>query len=73
MTTNQSVHKGRISVQDLMVLGLEEMAYVKAVPGAAGVAYAVHAADGTQVAIMASRQAAFAAIREHDLEPVSVH
>lgn len=73
MTTNESVQQSRISVQDLMVLGLEEMAYVKAIAGAEGVAYAVHAADGTQVAIMPSRQAAFAAIREHDLEPVSVH
>lgn len=35
--------------------------------------YAVHAADGERLAILDDRQAAFAAARGHELDPVSVH
>jgi hypothetical protein len=35
--------------------------------------YAVHAADGTQIALLPDRDVAFATVRQHDLEPVSVH
>jgi hypothetical protein len=35
--------------------------------------YAVHAADGSRLAILDDRKAAFAAARGHELNPVSVH
>lgn len=35
--------------------------------------YALHAADGTRVAVMSDREAAFVAARQHDMVPVSVH
>jgi hypothetical protein len=35
--------------------------------------YALHAADGTRVAVMNDREAAFIAARQHDMVPVSVH
>lgn len=35
--------------------------------------FALHLADGRRVAIMDDRELAFAAARQHDLEPVSVH
>ena len=62
-----------ISPQDLMALGLEQMAYVKPVEVDGESAFAVHAADGTHIAVLASRDLAFAAIRQHNLEPTSVH
>ena len=62
-----------ISPQDLMVLGLQEVAYIKPVIVHGKAAYAIHSADGREVAIMASRQVALAAIRQNDLEPLSVH
>ena len=37
------------------------------------VGYAVHAADGTQIAVLPDRNVAFATVRQHDLEPLSVH
>jgi len=64
----------QISSADLALLGLEQVAYVKSVTlehGGAG--YAVHAADGQEVAVMADREVAFAMVKQHDLEPVSVH
>lgn len=63
----------QISERDLMVLGLQEVAYVKPVTVEGENAFSVHAADGTQIAVMADRDVAFAAIRQHNLEPVSVH
>lgn len=35
--------------------------------------YAVHASDGTRMAILGDRAAAFAAARQYDMEPVSAH
>lgn len=35
--------------------------------------YAVHASDGTRMAIVDNRDAAFAAARQYDMEPVSAH
>lgn len=35
--------------------------------------YAVHKADGEQVALVADRNLAFMLARQHDMEPVTVH
>jgi len=35
--------------------------------------YAVHAADGSRLALLDNRQAAFAVARGNELKPVSVH
>ena len=70
---NETVRVGALSERDLMALGLEQIAYVKPVEVEGDAAFAVHAADGTQIAIMKNRAQAVAAIRHHDLEPLSVH
>jgi hypothetical protein len=66
-------HTPVMSDHDLAALGLQEVAYVKPVFVEGNTAYAVHAADGTEIAVMANRDIAFAAIRQNDLRPVSVH
>ncbi len=62
-----------MSTQDLALLGLENLAYLRAatVDGTPG--FAIFAADGTRLAFAPTRAQAVAAVREHDLEPVSVH
>ena len=62
-----------LSAHELGRLGMEDVAYVKRVVVDGTEAFAVHAADGTQIAVMASRELAFAVVRQHDIEPVSVH
>jgi hypothetical protein len=62
-----------ITQQDLAAWGVDDVAYVKSVRQDGNTVYAIHAADGTQMAIVRDRQVAWAAIRQHDLEPVSVH
>jgi hypothetical protein len=62
----------KLTDQDLVMLGIERLAYVKPVTIEGRSFYAVHAADGTEIAIIANRDVAFATVRQHDLEPVCV-
>jgi hypothetical protein len=62
-----------LSEREFGLLGMEDLAYVKRVIVGGAEAFAVHAADGTQIAIIGDRSIAFAVVRQHDLEPVSVH
>ncbi len=66
-------HSPIMSERDLATLGLQQLAYIKPVKVGDTAAYAVHAADGTEIAVMADRDIAMAAVRQHDLDPVSVH
>jgi hypothetical protein len=54
-------------------LGLQHLAYIKRVIVEDEAAYAIHAADGTPMAVLRDYEVALAAVRQHDLEPVSVH
>ena len=63
----------QVSARDFEALGLEQLAYGKPVKVDGRTAFAVHAADGTEIAVMPDREVARAAIRQYDLEPVSVH
>jgi hypothetical protein len=63
----------QMTANDLAMLGVQHIAYVKpvTVDGIAG--FAIHAADGTQMAVIGDRDVAFAVVRQNELEPVSVH
>ena len=63
----------RLSESELGLLGMEDVAYVKPIVVDGTDAFAVHAANGTQIAVIADRELAFAVVRQHDMEPVSVH
>lgn len=70
---NKVEQSNALSPQDLMSLGMEQVAYVKPIEIEGVGAFAVHAADGTQIAIMKSRDSAVAAILHNDLEAISLH
>lgn len=63
----------RISLAELAALGLQGVAYIKPMVIDDAAAFAVFAADGTQIGALPTREAALAAMRENDLEPVSLH
>jgi hypothetical protein len=63
----------QMSLRDLAALGLSHVAYVKPVSVDGKTAYSIHAADGTEMAVMGDRDVAVTAIRVHNLEPLSVH
>jgi hypothetical protein len=62
-----------MSPQDFALIGMQQLAYVKptVVNGVTG--FSIHAADGTQIGMAPSRDIAFAAVKQHELEPVSLH
>ena len=62
-----------ITIDDLAILGLDAVAYVKRITVDDQIGYAIHAADGTRMAVLANREHAYAAVIENDLSPVSVH
>ena len=80
---------GQFSVEALLAMGQNKTVYVRSViarnlkaegllPAEAPVEeekilYSVHAADGTPLAIVDSRDMAFVGARQYDMEPVSVH
>ena len=63
----------QMSARELALFGMQDLAYIKAVVIDGATGYAVHAADGTQIAMLPNRDVAFVTVRQHDLEPVSVH
>lgn len=66
-------HIRQMSAHELAMLGVQDLAYIKRVVIDGALGYAVHAADGTQIALLPDRDVAFATVRQHDLEPLSVH
>ncbi|GAA0572555.1 DUF1150 family protein [Caenispirillum bisanense] len=62
-----------ISPAELAALGAEDLAYTKSMDVDGQVFWSIHAGDGTQLGVAQSRDLAWAAIRQNDLEPVSVH
>jgi hypothetical protein len=62
-----------LSDSELGLLGMEDVAYIKPVVVDGSDVFAVHAANGTQIAVIADRDVAFVVVRQHGMEPVSVH
>jgi len=62
-----------LSAQDLLMLGIKEMAYVKDVEVDGETAVALFAANGQQIAVMEDRQTAMATAWQNGLAPMTVH
>ncbi len=86
MNMNINNESPTVSVEMLAALGGPNLVYIREVDAKdiAGTVpddvldgttkfYAVHSADGTRVAVVTDRDAAFAAARQNDMVPVSVH
>jgi hypothetical protein len=56
-----------------IILSSLPAAYVRPVMTEEGLNYAVCSADGTQLALFATQDAAYFAAKQHDLEPVLLH
>lgn len=62
-----------LSPEELALVGLTQIAYLKPgeMDGHAG--FAIHAADGRLIGFAPTQPLALQAMRENDLEPVSLH
>jgi hypothetical protein len=72
-TATVTVDIRHMTTEQLARLGVAEIAYVKAVMMNGMVAYAIHAADGTPMAVSGDREVALAAVRQHEMLPSLVH
>lgn len=74
---NETIYGDRLfkamSAHDFALWGLQDVAYIKQVLADDGNSWAIFGADGTNIGLAPDRDIAFAAVRQHDLEPVSVH
>ena len=62
-----------ISSEQLENLGMDEVAFVKPVMTHSGLAFAIHAADGRQLALAPSEELAAAIIIQNEMLPKMVH
>jgi hypothetical protein len=62
-----------LSAEALAAFGAPSLVYVKTVAMNGVEAFAVHAADGSPIGLLPSRDEAFAAALQNDLQPMSVH
>ena len=63
----------RLTPTELLQLGMTELAYVKPVELDDGMAFAIHAADGSPMAVAPNRDLAVAAILQHEMTAALVH
>jgi hypothetical protein len=63
----------RFSDRDWLAFGVNEVAYVRPLMVDGATVFAIHGADGSQLAVVPSAEIAWAAMRQHELEPVSLH
>ncbi|WP_428542385.1 DUF1150 family protein [Rhodopila sp.] len=62
-----------LSEQQLAALGVAHIAYVKPVMVNGVQGFAIHAADGTPMAVAGDREVAIAAVMQHEMMALSVH
>jgi len=62
-----------LSSADLRALGRDEVGYVRKYDMKSHIAFVLHAADGTAVAVQKNEDAAYMSAQQHGLELVSVH
>jgi hypothetical protein len=72
-----TLHRGtalkNLSLREMAMLGIEELAYIKPIEISGTQAYAVFSANGEQLAVVPNRAVALATVRHNDMEPSSVH
>ncbi len=62
-----------ISARDLAALGIGEVAYLRPVEIEGEVVFAIMAADGRQIGLAPDYESAVGAMRQHELELVTIH
>ncbi len=62
----------QITPQDFATMGVQQVAYIRPTLVNGVIAFAIHAADGTQIGMAPNRDVAVAAVIQNELEPVSL-
>lgn len=70
---NRLVYIRPVIARDVMDDLMEEDGTMEVDIPEEAILYALHSADGSRIALMGDRDLAFAAARQHEMTPVSVH
>jgi hypothetical protein len=70
MNTDTSFSLKNLTSHDWLNFGLNAIAYLRPAVVNGQSVYAIHAADGSQLALVSNREVGLAAMHEHELEPV---
>lgn len=70
---NPQVSFQTLSQQDFLLLGINDIAYVKKEERDGKKVFVIHSADGNAITAMTDCDIAFAAVRQNDMKPLSVH
>lgn len=62
-----------MSAHDFALWGMQDVAYVRSDTVDDEQGWSIHGADGNRIGFAPDRDVAFAAVRQHDMEPLSVH
>lgn len=62
-----------LSQHDFLNFGMRQVAYIRPVRVEDKTAYAIHAADGTPLSVVESRDSAIVVVLHNDMQPVTVH
>jgi hypothetical protein len=62
-----------LSPADFLRLGTDDVAYIKQVETPSGLAYAIHGADGSPLAVVKTYTLAEVTIKRNDMEPMAAH
>jgi hypothetical protein len=73
MNTQLTVSLKSLSPSDLLVFGLNDIAYLRPATVDGQAVFGIHAADGSQLALVATREVGIGVMHQHDLEPVSLN
>jgi len=65
--------KRSLSSREFGTFGIDDIAYIKSVMIDGQKLHAIHAADGTPLTVVSERDTAFATVRQHEMDPASVH
>ena len=63
----------KMTPEQLAQLGVPDLAYIKPVLMNGAAAFAIHAADGSPMAVATERDMAIAAVVQHEMMPSLVH
>lgn len=73
MDRTSATHRPSLTPAAFQALGTPQIAYIRPVEVEEVMRWGIFAANGTGLGLTATRDQAFAAARQHDLDPVSVH
>ena len=69
----EQTERAALSPESQVLFDAVHQAFIKRIVLNGAVCYGVHTPDGRMIGVAPDRETAFAAARQHDLEPVSAH